>query len=474
MRFKKDKNLSPRSRHVSHPFGGNQRGLPIILVCGLLAACGDVTKVAEDAFDVPGNFVGMVAADEPQAVLVGRDVLTVGGNAADAAVAMAFAMTVTLPSQVGLGSIGICMVYDHGQKMVDSIVFVPRPVGPVGGESSLVPGLPRGLFLLNANYGHSRWDQLLGPAEAMAQRGVPASRAFIRQFAPVSAAVLADPVARRVFTREGGQPIVEGDLIRNPQLGATLGRMALHGVGEFYSGPWAQEFAASARRAGASFGEQDLRAFAPQSVKPLPVPYGHDTAYFAPPPALRGAAEAAAWTHLAAEGAYKDASPESRQGLVSQTLAQVTNGSTSAAATGGASLVAVDATGSAVVCQFTLNRDFGTGSMVDGFGTYLAVPTPNPGLALGPMIAINANSNEFRMAIAASGGAGALLRTAAESLLLDRPLKDAVNAAIAGADPGAPAGIEVGRCGSGKPDIARCAAAADPRGAGLADTMAGK
>ena len=470
MRF--DKTRSPMPGHVNDPIRGNQRGLPIILLCGLLAGCSSVEKLTDDTFSSRGNFAGIAAADEPQAVLVGRDVLAAGGNATDAAVAMAFAMTVSLPSQVGFGSAGVCLAYDHGQKMVDSVDFVPRPVAAGGDQAGMVPAMPRGMFLLHANHGHIRWDQLLGPATSMAQHGVPASRAFIRQFAPVSAAVLADAVARKVFTRPDGEPIAEGDIMRNPELGTAIGRMAAHGVGEFYSGTWAQELVAAAQQAAGQFGEAELRGFAPQSRKPIAVEYRHETAYFAPAPALAGAVEADAWTHLAGEGTYKDASPESRGALVTKLVAGPAGGSTA-----GAALVAVDDNGSAVACQFTLNRLFGGGAMVAGFGTYLAVPPPIPGLATGPMIAVNLNSNEFRFAAAASGGmagAQALIHTASEALLIDRPLPEAIASAAAADPSGAPVGIEAARCGSGKPDISRCASATDPRGAGLAQTIAEK
>ena len=138
--------------------------------------------------------------------------------------------------------------------------------------------------------------------------------------------------------------------------------------------------------------------------------------------------------------------------------------------------MAVDATGSAVACQFTLGRAFGTGSMVSGFGTYLAAATPDPGLSLGPMIAINPNSEEFRLAIATSGGdAGmrAMMNVAAETLLADRPATE-IFAAGAGDAANGSSGVVAARCVSGRPDIDRCVAAVDSRRAGLASVMADK
>ena len=86
------------------------------------------------AVGTPGyvaGFLGGVVADEPRAALVGRDVLSAGGNAADAAVAVAFAMAVTLPSRAGLGGGGVCVAYDPSTDgpnagVPEVVLFTPR------------------------------------------------------------------------------------------------------------------------------------------------------------------------------------------------------------------------------------------------------------------------------------------------------------------------------------------------------------
>lgn len=466
-----DKKSSPRTRHVNQPLRGNQRNLLILLMCLAFSGCGSGLHLDRPLFSSKGNLSGMVAADEPQAVLMGRDVLAAGGSAADAAVAMAFTMTLTLPSQVGIGSAGACLAYDHGGKKVEAVDFVPQSAQ--ADAVSLIPALPRGLFLLHARYGRTRWDLILAPVQALAQRGVPASRAFVREFAAAGSAIMNDPDARALLMTSDGQPLAEGDLVRNPQLGTLIGRMASRGVGEFYSGTWNEEFVAAAKRAGATFSAAEMRQFAPQGRAPLSVNYGRDVAYFAPPPALLGTMQSQSWAELAGNGAFASAGAAERPRLIADTLARAYWPTQAAAATTGAGLVAVDGDGNAVACQLTLNGPFGTGRLVPGFGTFLAAAQPDPDAAVAPMIAINPNSNEFRFAATASGGvAGAkmVLRTALDTLLGDQALPRVV-AEEAKSD--APDRIEAARCASGSPDIGRCTAVTDPRGFGLAQTVAG-
>ena len=116
------------------------------------AACGPGEDETLTLGTVEG-FAGLVAADEPRAALIGRDVLANGGNAADAAVAMYFTLAVTLPSRAALTSGGVCLSFDHGDKMAEMLEFLPR-----AGRSGGVP--PRGvraMAALHARHGLSPW-----------------------------------------------------------------------------------------------------------------------------------------------------------------------------------------------------------------------------------------------------------------------------------------------------------------------------
>ena len=103
------------------------------------------------------GFIGAAVADEPRAALAGRDVLALGGSAADAAVAMGFMLGVTLPSRAGLGGGGACLAYNPsasgpGAGNAEAIIFTPvagATAGPATDRPAAVPMIPRGLYALH-------------------------------------------------------------------------------------------------------------------------------------------------------------------------------------------------------------------------------------------------------------------------------------------------------------------------------------
>ena len=122
-----------------------------------------------------------VAADESRAAEIGRDILLAGGNAADAAVAMYFAMAVTLPSAASLGASGACIVHNDKTKAAEAFVFPPIAApGTVGGQPFIVPSGVRAITLMHVRHGSLRWEATVAPAERLARFGVPVSRALAR------------------------------------------------------------------------------------------------------------------------------------------------------------------------------------------------------------------------------------------------------------------------------------------------------
>jgi gamma-glutamyltranspeptidase / glutathione hydrolase len=134
----------------------------------LVPGCSTVGKVSDTVLGRGGpqpgqpgyiaGFLGGVVADEPRAVLAGREVLSAGGTAADAATAVGLTLAVTLPSRAGLGGGGACIAYVPNVKSPnrgepEAVMFTPLAPAMAetrGDRPAAVPMLARGLFLLHA------------------------------------------------------------------------------------------------------------------------------------------------------------------------------------------------------------------------------------------------------------------------------------------------------------------------------------
>jgi gamma-glutamyltranspeptidase/glutathione hydrolase len=217
---------------------------------------------------------GMVATSQPLATRVGLHMLEHGGNAADAALAAAAVLCVTEPMSTGIGGDCFALVWrDGGIEGLDSAGPAPRladPVTPVelhGPRSVTVPGAVAGWAALAERCGLLGLDACLVAAIEIAERGFA--------IAPRTAE------SWRVHggPDELGPPPRVGDIVRFPELGATLRRIASDGPDAFYCGPVAEAIV------GASWlDEDDLAGFAPRWVEPLRLSYrGTEVAELPPP-----------------------------------------------------------------------------------------------------------------------------------------------------------------------------------------------
>ncbi len=443
--------------------------------CGTLDAVGfGGASPAEGTAGHVSGFLGAAVADEPQAALVARNILSAGGNAADAAVAAAFTLAVTLPSRASLGSGGACIAYaaagdGPGRGVPEAVMFpLPAPAAPnaQGVEADRpagVPMLPRGLFALHARYGHLPFEQLVSPAERFARFGVPASRALVRDIAVVAGPLAGDPAAAAVFLAHG-QPLAEGAPLRQPELATTLAQLRTAGVGDLYQGALARRFADAATQAGGGIAATDLRGALPRIVPPLTFEAGNDLVSLPPLPIDGGVAMAAAVAALrkapdgfdAAQAAAMDAAGRARGGPLPAVLPASTT------------LLTLDRDGGAVACALTMDNLFGTGRIAPGTGVVLAAsPAAFPQPLLAVAIVSNANVHRFRAAVGGSGqsgaalaGAVALVRAVGDDGLVAHPMPAPVP------EPGRANVIQCNRRVPGAESS--CGWATDPRGAGLA------
>ncbi|WP_413205469.1 gamma-glutamyltransferase [Rhodospirillum sp. A1_3_36] len=389
----------------------------------LVGGCADDLQVGTIGY-VEG-FSGVIAADEPQAVLVGRDVLSAGGLAFDAAVAMGFTLAVTLPSSAGLGGGGICLSYDAEADAVQALEFLPNASTLPGPKGSMaVPALARGLFALHARSGSLRWETLVAPAENLARFGFPASRALVQRMADF-------PRGPDTAASSFAAGLVEGQKIALHNLAGSLGRIRQRGPGEMHDGTMAREMVEAASMAGFGLTLQDLRNELPREDR----------------------------SKVREEG-YQEVHTFGAPNLGSPSVES---------APGSTGYVVADSLGNGVACVLSMGRPFGTGIEMPNQG-FLISPPPavgGSGEALATLLKVNRNVHAFHLGIAAGGrGASGIVEALSAAILAageGTPLQSVVNnQAVA-----APARVNVASCPGGIPrNPETCAAAVDPRGAG--------
>ncbi len=369
-----------------------------LALAGLLGACDP--GLAPGTIGHVQGFAGVVASDEPQSVLVARDILSAGGTAVDAAVAMYFTMSVTLPSRVGIAGNGACIVHNPKTKTTEAIIFIP--------PSPAAVAAPRALFALHAKYGRLRWAALISPAEGMARFGTPVSRALAQDLVLTGNSLHNDPATRAIFTKADGSLVGEGDAVQNIDLASFLSRLRARGPADLYAGTLAREMSEAVQAGGGKLSIDELRAVSVPIIATEKVKLGNLTAHFPPTPA--GVEEARLLRGLAEKKAMST-SPSSE------------------AATGGGFVVA-DRDGQGVACQTSLGDLFGSRKLIPGMGMLLAQGTVSPS-SLGPMLVVAHNVHEFRYAVTSAGGEGGLAGlagVASKSVIDERPLVEAVKA----------------------------------------------
>lgn len=226
----------------------------------------------------------VMASAHPAASEAGLAMFEAGGNAVDAAVAMSFAISVVEPWGSGLGGGAFAVVHLGGQTFsLDMREKAPAAAteamfqkdgAVVQGESTDtmraagIPGLVRGMAELHRRHGVLPFETVLGPAIALAKDGVKVSR---RMHVAIAQALPGmNEAARRVFT-EGGKAVPEGARLRQPELAATLERIAKTRGEDFYTGETARLLVNAVRAEGGIWTADDLAAY---DVRERPVVRG--------------------------------------------------------------------------------------------------------------------------------------------------------------------------------------------------------
>lgn len=249
---------------------------------------------------------GVVVAREANAADAGRDALRGGGNAIDAAIATALVMAVTHPEAGNIGGGGFIVAYIAKDKSMITYDFRevaprastermylgaddrPLPHHRAGPRAAGVPGTLRGLELAHREHGGLPWRKLVEPAIRAAREGFAitdhVARTLNRELAAKTPADrlqtnrLADfPASVAAFSKRDRSPWKAGDVLIQPDLAATLERIADRGADDFYTGKTARLIVEYMKRGAGLITLEDLAAYRALRRDPIHTTYkGYD------------------------------------------------------------------------------------------------------------------------------------------------------------------------------------------------------
>jgi gamma-glutamyltranspeptidase/glutathione hydrolase len=249
----------------------------------------------------------MVVARETHATDVGESVLENGGNAIDAAVAVAFALAVTHPPAGNIGGGGFMLIRlaDGRSTFIDfrerapnaathDMYLDPQTGKPTrdsvtGYRASGVPGTVLGMEYAHTKYGKRPWKELVDPAVRLARDGFPLSYGFsqeLRSQATISK-LSQFPDSKRIFLKDGALYEM-GETFKQPDLAATMTRIRDLGAKDFYEGETAKLLAADMAANGGLITLDDLRDYKVFERKPLEGTYKGYGIITSPPPSSGG------------------------------------------------------------------------------------------------------------------------------------------------------------------------------------------
>jgi len=239
----------------------------------------------------------MVAAAHPEAAAAGEQILSRGGNAVDAMVAVQLMLNLVEPQSSGIGGGAFLLYWDAGDRRLytfDGRETAPMGAGPdyfldqsgeplqfwealPGGRSVGVPGTLKLLETVHQRFGSRPWAELVAPARDRARRGFEISPRLAESIARASEYQLArfEP-ARSYFFEPDGSPRQAGAILRNPELAATLDTIARHGSRSFYAGELAGRIVQTVRSAPVNPGvmtREDLLRYSVVQREPVCLPY---------------------------------------------------------------------------------------------------------------------------------------------------------------------------------------------------------
>jgi gamma-glutamyltranspeptidase / glutathione hydrolase len=249
----------------------------------------------------------VVACTRQLASQIGVDIMKQGGNAVDAAVAVGFALAVLWPPAGNIGGGGFLLIrlQDGSTEAIDYREVAPSSasrdmyldakgnvvpdLSVVGYKASGVPGTVAGLEMAWKRHGQLPWKTLLEPARKYAAEGFPIDSDLLSELNDYQPTLTQFPESKRIFLNKG-TGFQEGDILRQPELAATIARIQQNGAAEFYEGQTAKLIAQDMQAHGGLITLEDLKSYKAVVRKPITGTYRGYEIVTMPPPSSGGIA----------------------------------------------------------------------------------------------------------------------------------------------------------------------------------------
>ncbi|WP_413494993.1 gamma-glutamyltransferase [Shewanella baltica] len=250
---------------------------------------------------------GMVASQETLASRTGVEILKQGGNAVDAAVAVAFSLAVTLPRAGNIGGGGFMLV--HIAKENKTIAIDYREMAPSKAKKDIfldengdaveklsrehglavgVPGTVMGMSLALEKYGTMTLAQVAAPAIKMAQEGISVTPDLAESLAGLKRRMTQWPTTAAIFYKADGSDYQVDDILKQPELAHSLSLIAEKGTKGFYEGETATKLINAVKDAGGIMTLDDLKNYKVVEREPVRGEYRGYEVVSMPPPSSGG------------------------------------------------------------------------------------------------------------------------------------------------------------------------------------------
>ena len=265
-------------------------------------------RQANDPAAPVGAKHGMVVTAQALASKAGAQILAEGGNAADAAVAVAYALAVVYPAAGNIGGGGfMTLLQPNGHAVFidfreraplaatatmyqDASGNVVPGLSLFGWKAVGVPGTVAGMETVLHRYGSLPRATVMAPAIALARDGFVLGAGDVALLDTSIKGFKADPAMARIFLRADGTPLQAGDRLVQTDLARSLQAISSHGAAAFYDGPIARAIVAASQQGGGILALRDFTTYRTRTLKPVSCTYRGLHVDTAPPPSGGGVA----------------------------------------------------------------------------------------------------------------------------------------------------------------------------------------